>query len=208
MSDRRNPESKTAVSRRAFLQEIGGGAVITATAGSVVSAGQRLEGASSGLQTRSRAPAPVKLRVNGRDYLVAVEPRWTLLDTLRDKIRLTGTKKSCDQGECGACTVMLDGKPVYACLTLAVECEGRDIRTIEGIADGSKLHPIQRSFIEHDATQCGFCTPGQVMSAAALVEQHPNPDLDTIKRCMSGNLCRCGTYPKILDAIQNYDRVT
>jgi len=132
-----------------------------------------------------------------------VEPRVTLLDALRERLALTGTKKGCDHGQCGACTVLLDGRRINACLTLAVMCEGKSITTIEGLAKGEELHPVQAAFIARDAFQCGYCTPGQICSAVALLaEGHAGTD-DEIREWMSGNLCRCGAYPNIVDAIRD-----
>ncbi len=144
---------------------------------------------------------PVKLIVNGQEQEIFVEPRRTLLDALRKDLGFTGTKKGCDEGTCGACTVLLDGKPIYACMALAVECEGRSVETIEGLEKNGKLHPIQQAFIDHDAVQCGFCTPGQVMSVKALLHAHPNPTEEQIHHALTGNLCRCGTYPKVIKAV-------
>jgi xanthine dehydrogenase YagT iron-sulfur-binding subunit len=142
----------------------------------------------------------ITLTVNGQAHEVLVEPRRTLLDVLRKDLGLTGAKKACDEGTCGACTVLLDGKPIYACMALAIECEGRAIETIEGLARDGKLHPIQQAFIEEDALQCGFCTPGQIMAVKALLDANPSPTLEDVKRALSGNLCRCGAYPKIFKA--------
>ena len=138
----------------------------------------------------------VALRVNGSRYELLVEPRRTLLDALRHDLQLTGTKKVCDMGDCGACTVLVDGQAMYSCLMLAVDSDGREIITIEGVANGDELDPVQRAFIEADAFQCGFCTPGQIMSATAI---ETNGDL---REQMSGNLCRCGAYPNIIAAIR------
>lgn len=140
------------------------------------------------------------LNVNGEDYELHIEPRRTLLDALRVDIGLTGTKKGCDEGTCGACTVLVDGAPIYSCLTLAIECQNKKIETIENLAQDGQLHPIQISFIEDDALQCGFCTPGQIMSIKALLENNPDPSEDEVKRAVTGNLCRCGAYPNIAKA--------
>lgn len=143
---------------------------------------------------------PLSLTVNGEDHRLMVEPRRTLLDLLRHDLGLTGAKKVCDMGNCGACTVMLDGRTVYSCLTLAVDCEGKEIRTIEGLASGMELDPVQQAFVEEDAFQCGYCTPGQIMSMRALLDENPDPTDDDIIRAVSGNLCRCGAYAHIARA--------
>ncbi len=148
------------------------------------------------------------LTINGRTKQVAVEPSETLLSVLRDRLQLTGTKLACDRGECGACTVLLDGAPVYACLTLAVACDAQGVTTIEGVSPTDALHPVQQAFITHDAVQCGFCTPGQVLAAIALLARDPDPSDGSIAAAMSGNLCRCGTYPKIATAIRAVARAT
>jgi xanthine dehydrogenase YagT iron-sulfur-binding subunit len=145
----------------------------------------------------------VRLRVNGTVREIDLEPRVTLLDALRERLGLTGTKKGCDQGACGACTVLADGKRVLSCLTLAVACEGRGITTIEGLGDGGDLHPVQRAFIARDAFQCGFCTPGQIMSAVALLAEGRAGSDAEIREFMSGNICRCGAYPNIVAAIRD-----
>nr|WP_238847528.1 (2Fe-2S)-binding protein [Nocardia arthritidis] len=143
------------------------------------------------------------LRVNGHVYPVALEPRVSLLDALREYLHLTGTKKGCDQGACGACTVWVDGKRELSCLSLALSMEGRDITTIEGVADGDELHPVQQAFIEHDGFQCGYCTPGQIMSAVKCIEEgHTGSDAE-IAEWMSGNICRCAAYQNIRDAIKS-----
>ena len=143
----------------------------------------------------------IQLRVNGELYEVAVHPHWTLLEVLREELDLTGAKKGCDAGDCGGCTVILDGKPVVSCLTLAVEADGRDILTIEGLAQNGQLHPIQNAFVEHGAIQCGFCTPGMIMSAKALLDENPKPTEEEVRRAIAGNLCRCTGYVKIVEAI-------
>jgi aerobic-type carbon monoxide dehydrogenase small subunit (CoxS/CutS family) len=142
----------------------------------------------------------VVLSVNGETRSVSVEPRRTLLDALRFDLGLTGTKKCCDMGDCGACTVLVDGRAEYACLRLAVDCAGRAVTTIEGLASDGRLHPLQQAFVDADALQCGFCTPGQIMSLAALLRETPAPTEDEIRRAVSGNLCRCGAYRNIVRA--------
>lgn len=144
---------------------------------------------------------PLNLSVNNKPYALKIEPRVTLLDLLREDLHLTGTKKGCDHGQCGACTVHVDGKRINACLSLAVMNEGRNITTIEGLANGSELHPMQAAFIKHDGFQCGYCTPGQIMSAVACIREGHANSKDEIREYMSGNICRCGAYPNIVDAI-------
>ena len=145
----------------------------------------------------------VMLRVNGRARRLQLDSRVTLLDALRDHLDLTGTKKGCDQGACGACTVLLDGKRVLSCLALAAQCDGRAVTTIEGLAPDGRLHPVQQAFIRHDGFQCGYCTPGQIMSAVALLEEGRAGSDEEIREFMSGNLCRCGAYPNIVAAIRD-----
>ena len=154
------------------------------------------------LETRGPDTLPVRLSVNGVAHMVRIEPRVSLLDALREHLGLAGAKKGCDQGTCGACTVWVDGRRVLGCLTLAVACEGHEVTTIEALAEGEQLHPMQRAFITHDAFQCGYCTPGQIMSAVALLEEgHAGSDAE-IAEWMSGNLCRCAAYPNIRAAIR------
>jgi xanthine dehydrogenase YagT iron-sulfur-binding subunit len=150
----------------------------------------------------ARAPRDFTLTVNGRDHQLAVDSRTSLLDLLREHLALTGTKKGCDHGQCGACTVLLDGRRVVSCLTLAVAAQGRAVTTIEGLAKNGELHPMQQAFVDHDAFQCGYCTPGQILSAIACVnEGHAETDAD-IREYMSGNLCRCAAYPNIVAAVR------
>jgi carbon-monoxide dehydrogenase small subunit len=143
----------------------------------------------------------VTLRVNGEQVELEVRPNQTLLDVLRDDLELTGTKRGCDSAVCGACTVIMDGEPVLSCMTLAVRCHGKNILTIEGLAEDGKLHPLQKSAIEHGAVQCGFCTPGWLLSAKALLENNPSPTPEEVQTAVSGNLCRCTGYQKIVDSI-------
>ena len=144
----------------------------------------------------------VKLNINGAVHNLNIEPRVSLLDALREFAKLTGTKKGCNQGACGACTVLVDGERINSCFALAVQYEGREITTIEGLANGEELHPLQASFVEHDGFQCGYCTPGQICSAVACVKEGHAKDDAEIREWMSGNLCRCGAYPNIVDAIK------
>jgi xanthine dehydrogenase YagT iron-sulfur-binding subunit len=148
----------------------------------------------------------VGLTVNGQRVTVHVPPRRTLLDTLRQSLGLTGSKRVCDEGTCGACTVIVDDRPVYSCMTLAVACEGKRIETIEGLSKDGELHPVQRAFIDADAFQCGFCTPGQIMSVVALLRETAGPTEDDVRRAVAGNLCRCGAYPNIVSAGVNAGR--
>jgi xanthine dehydrogenase YagT iron-sulfur-binding subunit len=194
-------QKKKGVSRRDFLKGIGGGAIGTAvvTSGLVkpdeVDAYTREGIGSTGGQTT------LNLKVNGRNYKVEVEHRNTLAEVLRDQLGLTGTKIGCDRGECGACTVMVNGRNLYSCSQLAVWMAGKDILTIEGLAKGDKLDPVQEAFIEHDGPQCGFCTPGQIMSGKALWLKKPNPTEAEARRGLSGNLCRCGNYNREVAAV-------
>ena len=155
-----------------------------------------------GTMASFRGPNAVdlSLNVNGRDVAVHVPPHRSLLDTLRDSLGLTGTKKVCNEGDCGACTVLVDDRPVYSCLALAIAAEGRRVETIEGLGTDGELHPVQREFVEHDAYQCGFCTPGQVMSIVALLRMDPDAAAEDVRRAVTGNLCRCGAYTNIVAA--------
>ncbi|MCC5929712.1 MAG: (2Fe-2S)-binding protein [Cyclobacteriaceae bacterium] len=187
---------KKGLSRRGFLK----GAGLT-TAGTVILQGGIL-GAEAAAVDKTLGPdaVTIQLKVNGIQRKIAVEPRITLADALRDKLNLTGTKVVCDRGSCCACTVWLNGKPVNSCMTLAMDATDAEVVTIEGLAQEDKLHPVQEAFIDHDATMCGFCTPGMVMTTAHLLENKPNANLDDIKHAIRGNACRCGTHPKVFDA--------
>jgi len=162
--------------------------------------GQQAAAEGSSLTALGPGAVPISLKVNGVAQTLQVEPRMTLADALRGPLGLTGTKVACDRGACSACTVWLDGTTVCSCMTLAVEVAGRSVTTIEGLANGSQLHPVQAAFIEHDALQCGFCTPGMVMSCAALLERSPDPTAEEVQRAISGHICRCGTYPHVVAA--------
>ena len=153
------------------------------------------------LNFRGPDKVPVMFRVNGKRLQVSIEPRRTLLSVLREDLGLTAAKRGCGHGECGACTVMLDDETVYACMTLAIDCEGHEVRTVESLAQDETLHPVQQAFIEQDGYQCGFCTPGQVMSAVALLEHNAHPSQDDVLREMGGNICRCGAYPNIVKSV-------
>jgi len=150
---------------------------------------------------RHKGKEPLTLNVNGKPVRVLVEPRTTLAELLRDRLDLTGTKVVCNQGECGSCTVLLNGEAVYSCHILALDAAGKEVTTVEGLMEGEKLHPLQEAFIEHDGLQCGFCTPGQIMAARALLLKHPRPTVEQVKEGMAGNLCRCSAYPNIIDSV-------
>src|SRR5271154_6697223 len=190
---------KVEVSRRGFLK----GAGLTAATTVLDSASAIAREAREAVQNdKSVGPnaLPVKLLVNGQEHTVTIEPRYTLAETLRDNLGLTGTKVVCDRGSCSACTIWMDGTPTLACMTLAIDSVGRQITTIEGLSHGDTMHQVQAAFVKHDAMQCGFCTPGMVMSCAALLERNHDPQLADVKQAVSGNLCRCGTYPKVFAA--------
>jgi xanthine dehydrogenase YagT iron-sulfur-binding subunit len=190
---------KLTFSRRGFLKGAGFTAASTVIDTATALARDARE-ATRGEQALGPDAVPVKLHVNGQEHAVSIEPRYTLAEALRDNIGLTGTKVVCDRGSCSACTVWIDDVPALACMTLAIDTVGRKVTTIEGLSHGNTMHPVQASFVKHDAMQCGFCTPGMVMSCAALLKRNPNPDLAEVKHAVSGNLCRCGTYPKVFAA--------
>jgi len=188
--------------RRKFIKQVAGTSAAIAISPNLLSAAS-LDQAEA---TRAAGPASdlvkVNLKINGKDYALDVDPRVTLLDALRERLHLTGSKKGCDHGQCGACTVLVNGRRINSCLSLAVTHEGDEITTIEGLANGEELHPMQSAFIEQDGFQCGYCTSGQICSAVACVKEgHANSD-DEIREWMSGNICRCGAYPNILAAIK------
>jgi len=190
------------ISRRGFLTTMGVSAVAVAATGTLTPGRVK---ASPVVEPGEMSK--ITLRVNGRLHSVLVEPRWSLLYVLRDKLGLTGTKVGCERGECGACTVLLNSIPRYACMTLAVEAEGFEITTIEGIMKGEALGSVQQAFLEHDGFQCGYCTPGQIMAAEGLLRSNPRPSIEEIGRGVSGNLCRCGSYTHIFNAIKRAARI-
>ena len=211
MADRKQeaaPEEPSAVqerdgtrfTRRGFLKGAGAGAVTAAVAPAILvseagtAAAQEADGVMS---------ATITLDVNGQSHNVEVEARTTLADALRDRLEITGPKVVCDKGECGACTVEMDGKLVFSCMTLAMDAQGRKIETVEGMADGDNLHPIQEAFVEKDALMCGFCTPGFLVSSKALLDANDNPTPEEVREGLSGNICRCGTYPHVFEAVMS-----
>jgi xanthine dehydrogenase YagT iron-sulfur-binding subunit len=185
-------------SRRGFLQ------AAATTTGSIAVAQKLTASTAEAAETAATATGiPLSLQVNGLTRQITVDPRTTLLDALRDHIGLVGTKKGCDMGACGACTVHVDGKRAVSCLTLAASAQGKSITTIEGLAQNGRLHPVQAAFLERDGFQCGYCTPGQIMSAVALIKEGHATTPENIREFMSGNICRCGAYPNIVDAIKD-----
>ncbi|HEV2275503.1 MAG TPA: 2Fe-2S iron-sulfur cluster-binding protein [Acidobacteriaceae bacterium] len=195
------PENKVGFSRRSFLSGLGATGVLAGAAPLAVAA-PVIEPAVQD-DVAGEGSATLTLRVNGKDYtLKNLDPRATLLDTLRERIHLTGTKKGCDHGQCGACTVHVNDRRVNSCLSFAVMHEGDEITTIEGLGQPGNLHPMQSAFVEHDGYQCGYCTSGQIMSAVALLKEPIGPSDDEVKQAMSGNICRCGAYTNILAAVK------
>ena len=197
MSDSK-PTDSFSVSRRFFLKSFGTSAAVAATA-QVEAVAAELEKVNAE-KVQGPGTVPVTLQVNGKPLKMNLEPRVTLLEALRNHSNLTGSKEVCDRGTCGACTVLLDDKPVYSCSKLAIDSQGAKITTVEGLAQDGKLSPVQQAFIEQDALMCGFCTPGFIMSVTGLLKQNPHPSVEQVKHACSGNLCRCGTYPRVLQA--------
>jgi len=187
-----------AVSRRDFLKSAGVVSAVTAAASPT-----EAEAQVAAVRGVGPGEVPVRLMVNGKRLDLMIEPRVTLLDALRMRADLTGNKRGCDRGACGACTMIVDGRAVYACSTLAIECQGKQIRNVDGLAQGTALHPVQQAFCEKDALMCGFCTPGFVMASVALLEKHPNPTPEQIRKGLDGNICRCGTFSRIFEAVSS-----
>lgn len=183
-------------SRRSFLKASGISLSVPLVMGHRV-----IKVAGAEVKVYGPAKVPIALTVNGKKYSAEVEPRVTLLEALRGDLDLTGSKRVCDRATCGACTVIVDGKPAYSCSVLAIEAQGKAITTVEGLMQGDKLHPVQQAFIDNDAQQCGFCTPGFVVACKAFLDKNPNPTLEQVERGLGGNLCRCGTYVGVRAAV-------
>lgn len=192
--DKETEKSPLNISRRSFLKGMGTTAIST----SITLSPSSLASVTEAAPPLAAGEAWIQLHVNDKTHRLKVKSHWTLLEVLRKEIGLTGTKKFCDRGSCGACTVIMDGKTVYSCSSLAIEADNKKILTIEGLLQGGNLHPIQEAFLEHDGLQCGFCTSGQIMSTKALLDKNSRPTQDEIKEGLSGNVCRCSAYPKIL----------
>jgi len=189
---RRKDES--GFSRRTFLKTVGAGGV----AAGVLTKAPNVK--AQGPPALGPGPVPITLNINGQVHRLELEPRVTLLDALRTRLNMTGVKRVCDRGACGACTMIADGKTIYACSTLAIDAQGKKIRTVESFTQGTVLHPVQQAFCEKDGLMCGFCTPGFVTSVVALLEKTPNPTAEQARRALDGNICRCGTYVRVLEA--------
>ena len=197
MSDERSvSDPDSGISRRRFLKGVGTGVAATGLLTTIEPS--TVEAARS--NRMGPGSVSIKLSVNGNTYPTDVEPRHVLLDVLRKNLDITGPKPICERGACGGCTVLADGEPIYACMMLAVDAVGKELKTVEGLANGDDLDPVQEAFMEHDALMCGFCTPGFLMSVRALLDRNSNPTLDDVKSAVAGNMCRCGTYPRIFEA--------
>ena len=184
-------------SRRDFLKTAGVGGLASA----VTAASESDVDAQTAPRVVGPGDVPVTLTVNGKRVELRIEPRVTLLDALRNRADLTGNKRVCDRGACGACTMIVDGRTVYSCSTLAIEVQGKQIRTVDGLSTGATLHPVQQAFCDKDALMCGFCTPGFIMASVGLLEKHPNPTPEQIKKGLDGNICRCGTFSRVFEAV-------
>jgi aerobic-type carbon monoxide dehydrogenase small subunit (CoxS/CutS family) len=197
MERRSHGHPRAGVTRRDFIKGMGSGAIGTAILEPLL--GQTIPTRKGRVPVYARKT--VTLTVNGKKTTLDVAANETLLDVLRNRLDLTGAKRVCDRGECGGCTVHLDGEPIYACMYLAVRADGCAVRTVEGLAEGERLHPVQEAWIEEDGYQCGYCTPGFLMAVSAFLEKNPDPSRDEIRQALSGNLCRCGNYAKMVDAV-------
>jgi xanthine dehydrogenase YagT iron-sulfur-binding subunit len=198
MPKKKKEEASPGISRRDFFKSGGTGALTTGLLGQ----GQMLGESAATTEVLGPGAVSIRLSLNGKVRRIRVEPRVTLLDALRNELDLTGAKKVCDRSTCGACTVLMDGRAVYACSLLAIEAQGKQIETIEGLGSKDDLHPLQQAFVENDAQQCGFCTPGFVMACKTLLDKNPNPSSDEIEKGLGGNLCRCGTYVGVRGAVK------
>jgi xanthine dehydrogenase YagT iron-sulfur-binding subunit len=204
MARKKDEPGGFAVTRRDFLKSAGVVSAVTAAATPAELEAQRA--AAAGVV--GPGEVPVRLTVNGKTLDLMIEPRVTLLDALRMRADLTGNKRGCDRGACGACTMIVDGRSVYSCSTLAIDVQGKQIRNVDGLASGATLHPVQQAFCEKDALMCGFCTPGFVMASVALLEKTPAPTPEQIRRGLDGNICRCGTFSRIFEAVSSVKGVT
>jgi xanthine dehydrogenase YagT iron-sulfur-binding subunit len=187
------PKDEFGFSRRDFLKTVGVGGIAAGVVGPA-------EAEAQGATALGPGAVPVALTINGKVHRLQIEPRVTLLDAVRNHLNITGMKRVCDRGSCGACTMIVDGRTIYACSTLAIEMQGKNIRTVEGLAEGTALHPVQQAFCESDALMCGFCTPGFVTATVALLEKNPKPTATDVRKALDGNICRCGTYKRVLEA--------
>jgi len=201
LKDQKDNEEPSGVSRREFLKisTIAAAVPVVTTPHMVMAAGENVP-------VHGPGKVPIELNVNGKSHKASLEPRVTLLDALRDTFDITGAKRVCDKAECGSCTVLVDNQPVYACSILAIEAQGKKITTVEALLEQGKLHPIQQAFVDNDASQCGFCTPGFVVACKAMLDKHPNPTPEDMLHELSGNYCRCGTYDGIRGAIAQVAR--
>ena len=197
MAPKDEKSDRISFSRRDFLKSAGVGSLAASVAGV---AEVETQAQAGGAAVMGPGDVPVQLLVNGKRVDLRIEPRVTLLDALRMRADITGNKRGCDRGACGACTMIIDGRTAYACSTLAIEVQGKQIRTVDGLATGDKLHPVQQAFCDQDALMCGFCTPGFVVATVALLEKRPNATPDQIKKGLDGNICRCGTFVRIMEA--------
>jgi xanthine dehydrogenase YagT iron-sulfur-binding subunit len=193
--DQSGTEDAGPVTRRDFFKTVGVGTLATSVASAIEAEAQAIAPQAFG-----PGDVPIKLTINGRAQALNVEPRMTLLDAVRNKLDYTGSKRVCDHGSCGACTMIVDGRAIYSCSTLAIDTQGKNVRTVEGLAQGTVLHPVQQAFCDTDGLMCGFCTPGFVVAAVALLERIPNPTPEQARKHLDGNICRCGTYVGVLEA--------
>ena len=196
-AERLEGETTLNVSRRAFLKTVSASSL----AAGVIAPGEA--GAQGGPAPVGPGSVPIRLTIDGQTKTLEVEPRVTLLDAMRDRLDITAQKRVCDRGSCGACTVLVDGKTTYACTLLAIDMQGKAVKTVASLAQGTVLHPVQQAFCDHDGLMCGFCTPGFVLSAVALLEKNPSPTAEQARAALDGNICRCGTYPRVVEAVLN-----